>query len=311
MGNNKGGAISGCTNKASVTLGSNGQTNASQASVGGVVGRTQKNGSGRFQGEISDCSNSGTVSCNAALSENIYIGGILGYQVEKKESISGCTNSGTVKLGSAFSTEKALHIGGVVGLGKGLIESCENLSGGVVTTENSSSAGTYLCQGGVVGRLNRDVADVPYTGLSNAGTVNVGAGGGSEARLIGGVVGRCDEGAALSDLTNSGNINYTSTEALTTYIGGVVASNITAELGLENCSSTGGTLTYSGETAKGPLYIGGVVGYSTRPVNGCTNAMALEIGGVFELTSNQYHSVRFSFAGSFFSASLSSNSCGK
>lgn len=289
VGNNKGGAISGCTNKASVTLGSNGQTNASQASVGGVVGRTQKGGS--IQGEISDCSNSGTVSCNAALSENIYIGGVLGYQVEKKESISGCTNSGTVKLGSAFSTEKALHIGGVVGLGKGLIESCENLSGGVVTTENSSSAGTYLCQGGVVGRLNRDVADVTYTGLSNAGTVNVGAGGGSEARLIGGVVGRCDEGAALSDLTNSGNINYTSTEALPTYIGGVVASNTAAELGLENCSSTGGTLTYSGETAKGPLYIGGVVGYSTRPVNGCTNAMALEIGGVFEPTSNQYYSI--------------------
>ncbi len=289
VGNNKGGAISGCTNKASVTLGSNGQTNASQASVGGVVGRTQKNGS--FQGEITDCSNSGTVSCNAALSENIYIGGILGYQVEKKESISGCTNSGTVRLGYGFSTAKALHIGGVVGLGKGLIESCENLSGGVVTTENGSSAGTYLCQGGVVGRLNRDVADVTYTGLSNAGTVNVGAGGGSEARLIGGVVGRCDEGAALSDLTNSGNINYSSTEALPTYIGGVVASNTTAELSLENCSSTGGTLTYSGETAKGPLYIGGVVGYSTRPVNGCTNAMALEIGGVFEPTSNQYYSI--------------------
>ncbi|MBO4475433.1 MAG: hypothetical protein J5737_01745 [Bacteroidales bacterium] len=294
VGNNKGGSISGCTNKASVSLGSNGQTNSSQASVGGVVGRTQKGGS--TQGSISDCSNSGSVSCAAALSENLYLGGVVGYQVEKKELISGCENGGLVEAGSSFSTTKALHIGGVIGLGKGMIESCHNLSSGVVTTAYGSSAGTYLCQGGVVGRLNRDAADITYTGLTNYGIVNVDAFGGegsdsSVGRLIGGVVGRCNEGAAIEDLTNNGSINYSSTEALPTYIGGVVASNTTAELSLENCRSIGGVISYTGKTAKGPLYIGGVVGYSTRPVSGCINAMTLEIGGEFEATSNQYYCV--------------------
>jgi len=289
IGNNKGGTITNCVNSAKVTLDDNGQVNASQSSVGGVVGRTQK--SDASQGNITNCSNSGSVISNAQLSENIYIGGVLGYQVEKKESISGCVNGGIVKVGSTSSTTKALHIGGVIGMGKGLIESCTNLSDGVVTTEEGSAAGTYLCQGGVVGRLNREADS--YAGLTNNGTVNVAAKGGREYRLIGGVVGRCEEGAAITEFTNSGNINYSSVDTLATYIGGVVASNKVSGLALDGCNSTGGILTYSGSTAHGPLYVGGVVGYSTQPVLGCTNAMTLNIGGEFSPTSNQY----FSFGG--------------
>lgn len=291
IGNNKGGTITNCVNSAKVVLDDNGQVNASQSSVGGVVGRTQKSDASASQGNITNCSNSGSVISNAVLSENIYIGGVLGYQVEKKESISGCVNGGIVKVGATGSTTKALHIGGVIGMGKGLIESCTNLSDGVVTTEEGSSAGTYLCQGGVVGRLNREADS--YAGLTNNGTVNVAAKGGREYRLIGGVVGRCEEGAAITEFTNSGNINYSSTDTLATYIGGVVASNKVKDIVLDGCNSTGGVLTYSGSTAHGPLYVGGVVGYSTQPVSGCTNAMTLNIGGEFAPTSNQY----FSFGG--------------
>lgn len=138
VGNNKGGTISGCSNEATVTFADNGTVNGNQPSIGGVVGRTQKGGELKSQGYITNCSNSGTVVCAAKFEQNIYIGGVLGYQVEKAENLSGCTNSGLVKVTSTASTGAALHIGGVIGLGKGTIESCSNATEGVVTTDRKS-----------------------------------------------------------------------------------------------------------------------------------------------------------------------------
>lgn len=250
VGNNKGGAVSNCTNEATVTVGDNGESNASQTSVGGVVGRTQKGGDLSTQGDISDCTNKGTVVCDAKLSENLYIGGVLGYQVEKAEYISGCVNNGLVKVGATFSTTKALQLGGVIGIGKGKIESCTNGSEGTVTSEAGSTGGTYICQGGVVGRLNNDANRV-YSGLTNAGNINVAAAGASSGSYIGGMVGRCDEGASLSD-----------------------------------CTNTGGTLEYTGATSTCPLHIGGIVGQSKGGVTSCTNATAINVGGEYALNSS-------------------------
>ena len=290
VGNNRGGTITGCTNNATVTFANNGSSSvhAMQPSIGGVVGRTQKGGDLSTQGDISNNTNAGTVSCEAKFSQGIYLGGVLGYQVEKAESISGCTNSGLVKATASCSTTGPLHIGGVIGMGKGSIESCSNLAAGTVTTE-ACSVGTYLCQGGVVGRLNREKDS--YSGLSNAGTVNVAATGASSGRLIGGVVGRCNEGTTITEFTNSGNINYTAEDANAVYIGGVVASNTVSGIVLDNCHSTGGTITYTGATYNGNQYIGGVVGFSQKEISNCTNAATLNIGGSFARTANNYNGI--------------------
>ena len=285
VGNNKGGTITGCTNNAAVTFADGGVTHTNQPSVGGVVGRTQKGGEGiSYQGDISNCSNNGTVTCATQFSQGAYIGGVLGYQVEKAETMSGCTNHGLVKVTSTFSTSGALHLAGVAGLAKGTVENCTNASDGVVTSE-ACSVSSYLCQGGVVGRLN---GSATYSTLTNAGTVNVAALGGSSGRLIGGVVGRCNEGATLDGVTNSGNINYTAEATNDTYIGGVVAHNDKADIILQNCSSTGGTLTVSNASHSGALYVGGVVGYSTKAVTSCSNAMTIATSGSMTQGSNAY-----------------------
>ena len=285
VGNNKGGTFINCTNNANVTFGGSATHNA-QPSIGGVVGRTQKGGDLTTQGDISNCTNTGTITCAAAFGQGIYLGGVLGYQVEKAESISGCTNSGTVIATSDCSTSGALHIGGVIGLGKGSIESCSNLSGGVVTTE-AILAGSYLCQGGVVGRLNNTSGT--YSGLSNAGTLNVAAAG-SDASLIGGVAGRCNEGASISGFTNSGSINASlEGSSGTTFIGGIV-SRITTSL--SDCSSTGGTINYTGTNANSPLYIGGIVAYTNAEnvtISSCTNAMAINVGGSFSPAADNFY----------------------
>ena len=285
VGNNRGGTITGCTNNATVTFANNGSNtvHAMQPSIGGVVGRTQKGGDLSTQGDISNCTNAGTVICGAKFSQGIYLGGVIGYGVEKAESISGCTNSGLVKATASCSTTGPLQIGGVMGMYKGSIESCSNLAAGTVTTE-ACSVGTYLCQGGVIGRMN--ATSGTYSGLSNAGTVNVAATGASTQRHIGGVAGRCNEGAAITQFTNSGNINYSAVDANETWIGGIVACSTNHELA--SCTSTGGTLTYSGETTHGNLYIGGIVGYSTKDITSCSNAMTITVTGTMSCDNNTY-----------------------
>jgi hypothetical protein len=286
VGNNKGGTITGCTNNAAVTFANNGVSNGNQPSIGGVVGRTQKGGDLKTQGEISSCTNNGTVICAAEFSQNIYIGGVLGYQVEKAETMSGCVNHGLVKVASTASTGAALHLGGVAGLAKGTVENCTNASDGVVTAE-ACSVTTYVCQGGVVGRLNREADS--YSGLSNAGTLNAAAADPSSGSYIGGVVGRCNEGAAISDFTNSGSINYTGSSEHQVFIGGVVATN--TQHTLSSCFTTGGTISYNGETTAGNMYIGGIVGYATKEIANCTNAMSVNVGGAFAGTGGKYYSV--------------------
>ena len=274
VGYNKGGFISGCTNNATVAFGDNGSvthTGDRQPAIGGVVARSKDGGI------ISNCTNTGTVSCAEQFGGNIYMGGVLGFAEAKAESLNGCTNSGLVEALASCSTSGALHIGGVIGLGKCTIETCSNLAAGTVTTE-ACTVGTYLCQGGVIGRISGTTAS--YTGLTNAGTVNVAATDASSNAYVGGVVGRCNEGAAITGLSNSGNINCSSTgfeDDL--FIGGIVASNETSGNVLQNCNSTGGTLSYTGALTNGNLYIGGVVGYSTKEVANCTSAMTLNVGG--------------------------------
>ncbi len=251
VGYNKGGVISNCTNNATVAFGDDASvthTGDRQPAIGGVVART-KGGA-----VISNSTNAGTVSCAEQFGGNIYIGGTIGFSEAKADVISGCTNSGLVKVLASGSTDKALHIGGVIGLGKCTIETCSNLAAGVVTAE-ACSVGTYLCQGGVIGRMS--ATSGTYSGLSNAGNINVAASGASSGAYIGGIVGRCNEGAAVSD-----------------------------------CTNTGGTIEFTGDISTCPLHIGGIVGNTNKPVSGCTNGTAIIAGGTYSYNSSgNYYSV--------------------
>lgn len=251
VGYNKGGVVSGCTNNATVEFGDNGSvthTGDRQPAIGGVVARSKDGGI------ISNCTNAGTVICAEQFGGNIYIGGVLGFSEAKADAISGCTNSGLVKVLASASTDKALHIGGVVGLGKCTFETCSNLAAGTVTTE-ACSVGTYLCQGGVIGRIS--ATSGTYSGLSNAGNINAAAAGAATGSYIGGIVGRCNEGASISD-----------------------------------CTNTGGTIEFTGDISTCELNIGGIVGNTNKPVSNCTNGTAIIAGGSYSYnTSGKYYSV--------------------
>ena len=256
VGINEGGVIENCTNEAVVTMGDCEEIHDGQISVGGVVGLSTQGGDLKTYGTITNCINNGTVTCLAKFSKNAFIGGVLGYQVDKKEYIGGCANNGMVTVAGSFSTTADLHLGGVIGMGKGVIESCTNGSNGTVASEKGSTVGGIICQGGVVGRLNRDTDDT-YSGLTNAGNINVGAAGASTGAYVGGMVGRCDEGASLSD-----------------------------------CTNTGGKIDFMGATSTCPIHIGGIVGQSKGRVVSCTNATAILFHTDYRLnTTGKYLSI--------------------
>ena len=242
VGLNRGGLITTCVNEAVITMGDGAVAHEGAIHIAGVAGLSQAGGDLGTPGEIIDCINAGSVICNAQANNNINIGGMVGYQTGSKETVSGCVNKGTVKAGATCSTTKALHLGGVVGMGNGYIESSSNAGEGEVVSEQGSSAGTFICQGGVAGRINN--GSRTYSGLSNAGNLTVAAGGNgsSQFTLVGGAVGRCDEGAAISE-----------------------------------CVTTGGKITYAGADLKSQLFMGGIVGWIAKNVTSCTNATVIEL----------------------------------
>ena len=278
----KGGALSGCSNEATVSVPSNGVDNASQLSVGGVVARTEKGGELSTNADVSGCSNSGTISTNISLTDNLYLGGIVGFQAAGGDLISSCTNAGTVQVGSNFYTSNSFHIGGVAGLVFGQIENSSNAASGVVTSAEGSTAGTYICQGGAIGRIRSSKS---YSGISNYGTVNVAING--APIHAGGVLGRNNEGAVITEFVNGGDVLCSSNGTSTAFIGGVVAS--AESVALSSCSSTGGSVRFTGTNPAGNLYIGGVVGFATKPVSDCSNAASVEVGGTFSPAGNSYY----------------------
>lgn len=242
VGLNRGGLITYCVNEAVITMGDGAVAHEGAIHIAGIAGLSQAGGDLGTPGEIIDCTNTGSVICNAQAKNNINIGGMVGYQTGSKETVSGCVNKGTVKAGATCSTTKALHLAGVVGMGNGHIESSSNAGEGEVVSEQGSSAGTFICQGGVAGRINN--GSRTYSGLSNAGNLTVAAGGNGSSHftLVGGAVGRCEEGAAISE-----------------------------------CVTTGGKITYAGTDLKSQLFMGGIVGWIANNVTSCTNATEIEL----------------------------------
>lgn len=295
VGNNVGGTITGCTNNATVTLADNGETNGGQPSIGGVAGRTQKGGDLKTQGEISGCTNNGTVILDSDFSNNVYIGGVLGYQVEKAETMSGCNNSGLVKVTADVYVGGALHIAGVAGMAKGRVENCTNTSEAVVLTE-VCTVGTYLNQGGVIGRINATTGE--YSGLTNSGAVSVSANSTKDA-FVGGVVGRSSEGAGISGFTNTntGTVTLTSDAscAADLYVGGIVSKCIKP---ISDCINNGAISNACPVTAKNcSMHIGGIAGaaenesmsscHNTGTVSNTANSEGcVYVGGICGINNN-------------------------
>lgn len=154
--------IRGCRSEGSITLG--GQVLS--AHVGGIVGHfdpvhTSVLSGNRFSGSL-------TVDSSAAVSGELYIGGIAGYSIDDFED---CSFSGTIHFKAPATA--AQNIGGIAGSVKtGSVAGCSN-SGTIIGNGPSADV---IRAGGILGWAQNDgsaVTGISVSGCSFSGSIDI------------------------------------------------------------------------------------------------------------------------------------------
>lgn len=203
---------------------------------------------------ISNCYNTGYVSCSGEFYSNV--GGVVGYTYNHT-AINSCYNTGSVTgtgtctggvVGYAYSGSTIINcyntgvvsgsssVGGVAGGADGIVDNCYN---------TGSVSGSSDSLGGVVGYA----FSATITNCYNTGSVS-----GSGAN-VGGIIGDVGRDSTITNCYNTGSVEGID------YVGGVIGIASTDSFGditITNCFNIG-FLSYGG-------YIGGVVGCTENDV---------------------------------------------
>ena len=229
--------------------------------------------------KIQDCMNSGEVSGTVWNSNNIRMGGIVGWTSIPVVGSGANTlkNSGDVALNTS-TTFKTAYIGGVIGHSISTFNKIYN-TGDVTVVNSSTSTAQKGYIGGVAGYMSK-VAENTFKQGNNNGAINVSGGkadpDGKEEYMIGGVVGNSgatkvtSNGTGWADCnTNYGDITVNS--PVKVYVGGILG-----RIGAKN-SGTGDTARCKNRgniTVKNPASgscVGGIIGEHGRGKLGDAN----------------------------------------
>ena len=206
---------------------------------------------GYAYGDVSNCkvvdSAAGASKISAYSAGTAYAGGVAGYLTTYE--VTNCTFSGTVEADVEGQGETiCAYAGGIVGRNStsGTISSCKVVDSAAGASEVSASLlrtgeadRADVYAGGIAGQNAKDVTDCSFSG-------SVSAKGTTDETDVGGIVGR--------------NINGTISNCYTT-ASGAGESKISAE---PSCTH---------------LRIGGIAGYNSGTISGCTNSLAVSSGG--------------------------------
>lgn len=213
--------------------------------LGAVVGRARKDS------EISSCSN------YAAVSGKQYVGGVVG---QSAGNVVNCSNYSLVS-GNSYC------IGGVVGDSNGTISNCFNK--GDITSTVQSNTGGIAGRGSVSSSQNTgNVTGISYTGgITGYGDVTDSENSGvvTGTSYVGGITGS----GTVSGSDNTGSVKTTKSDK---YVGGVTGNG-----GASECNNSGSVICHVGNNTH---YIGGITGYSSKPVTNCKNTAEVS-GGRF------------------------------
>ena len=242
------GGVAGCASGVEVTNSSfSGTVEAESTSgyvyAGGVAGYGSAT--------ISNCkvvdSAEGASKISADSDQTAHAGGVAGYFTTSE--VTDCTFSGTVEADVEGQGETiCAYAGGIVGRNStsGTISSCKVVDSAAGASEVSASLlrtgeadRADVYAGGIAGQNAKDVTDCSFSG-------SVSANGTNDETDVGGIVGR--------------NMNGTISNCYTV-ASGADESKISAE---PSCTH---------------LRIGGIAGYNSGTISGCTNSLAVSSGG--------------------------------
>ena len=274
--------LSNCTNHADVTV----KSNINVANIGGVCGYIYVN-------ETSKLYNYGDVTLDAKTAY-AYWGGVIGSCYTSTMSVTECENHGKVEFGANASCTQRNYIGGIIGTSQSSGATYSNLKNTGTIASYGSNNGCRFFTGGIigycwkVGELSNSVngveGDATKGKIIIKGTVGttIAANAAVYYPCIGGVVGNfypnggayllkgCTNYGPISfGFTTSGNQNYN--------LGGV--AGYAQGAASENCHNYGAIdCSELNNVGHKQLLIGGVIGYSTKASNGCSNSGAITLG---------------------------------
>ena len=288
------GLVKNCVNNGDITF----TTTAGSKNnnfIGGVVG--QFTASAGVIG-VEDCTNNGAVIFRTTNTpKNMYIGGVVGGSpvngkgtnannaLKNYGIVRGCANTGAVShVWGINASGSYCNVGGVVGYIEGAIEDCSNK--GTVTiqdNDNPAESSTRPAIGGVVGYVTKSAKNcinegtVIAKGVWAAGTEGNPGAAGMHQPLFGGVIGGAGElyqascDGIVKGCVNKGKMNIQACQknkgGTQAAGGGVVAYS---SVPVEDCHNEGEL--YLGIWHK-IARVGGVIGWSYAPtITGCTNS---------------------------------------
>lgn len=212
--------------------------------AGGLVGASNRQGYTYAAIDISNCTNSGSISATA--SESAYAGGLIGYSVsyERISYISDSANNGLVVATSSNST----FAGGLSGY-------CNLVAVMNCSNNGTVSANSYNSHaGGLIGYND----NITINNCSNSGNI-------SSNYYTGGLIGfTCN--ATIINCSNSGSITTTSQKYGYMCAGGLAGhtGDVTIIRSLNNGNVTSSSPNYS--------YAGGLIGHSDSNATVITNS---------------------------------------
>ncbi len=251
------GTITGNTNEGVITSGST----ASNVYVGGVLGHWDDADAVVADNTVANASS--VIAEGAAL--NTYAGGLAGYVGANVPAITldlssyGGTLAGSVTAGTATNANAKMSAGGIFGYTETNVTISNLIWEGKVTFYQKDAIKAYYANfGGLVGWAN---APITLSGIESNGemlaehakqaAIDFGnaacAGGGS----IGGLVGRCEEGATISNCTlnkptawntmNNSNqyVSTGSSKHFDIHMGGIAGRIVEGNSSITNCHNKG------------------------------------------------------------------------
>ena len=245
--------------------------------IGGVVAKAGAKAEDTAL-KIQDCKNSGEVSGTVWNSNNIRIGGIVGWTSIPVVGTAANTleNSGKVELKSS-TTFLTAYVGGVIGQSISTSDKLYN-EGNVTVYQNSTTSSATAYIGGVAGYMSKAAGGV-FKQAQNSGAVSVVSTKTTTTYNIGGCIGR-GESTSVTSNNNSWatcNTNYgkiTVNVPAVVYVGGVIGypgkgSGIGSNPSEFKYCKNGGDIEVISPADKS--YIGGVFGYQYRGALGNAN----------------------------------------
>lgn len=234
---------------------------------GGLIGCID----GNTTGEITDCSNSGSITLDYKQDMGgAHVGGVVGCGVKAQWTYTNVSNTGNISLNFNKSNYAIFALGGVIGTGHGTFTDCFN-KGSLTDTDGKAAKTATRRIGGFIGCSGEKGYPVNMTRCYNSGSVS------AVGNYLGGFVGIAESAPAaapntFTDCYNTGNVTCESDSSPASQFGGFAGTlyNYASLSGCVNRGKVSGTLN---------SYAAGVVGRAGDNItlDRCENSGEIDI----------------------------------